>query len=651
MILCRAKSKKKDKIMDKTAWIVVTLCAVLLGINMWFSPDRPQQPTVDTPPVQQETVATPEQQAATDPAAAGQTESAAAASGEQMQQIAPEQREAHPLATLTSRDSSGKPVASFVIQDVGGSLKTVEMLGKAINSTKHDLLDDVQLNSQAQQGIGTLMFGLSNEKAPVFDSTVYSIVPEETNERQVTVEGKLKDLMIRKIYPLKPLQVGDETIEGNAYCLELTVQVQNTGKLTRLAKNWGIYAGATAPISSQEWSQFTYYIRNEDKSFHKEGLSSFRPWFGSAKERVLLHGEDPISWVGVMNQYYATIVQPVGGQVVHTYYAAPLKGLRLPGKGDEKAEGVESAIGMPEFTLAAGGEGRSGGAQSFRYDIFAGPKLNLMLSDMTKEIPKIDHIMDYGVFHVISYPMNWLINVFHGWFENWGWAIVAMTFVVRLLIWPLYRKSYMSMKSMSLLQPKVKEIREKYSNDQQKASMEMMKLYREYGISPMGGCLPMFLQIPIFFSFFYVLQTAAEFRGAPFIGWVHDLSQMDTVCTLPIMGYDLPINVLPIVMAITMILQMRMNPQVGGDPMQQRIMKLMPLFFFAFCYYYPSALALYWTTTNLISIIQTWIIRRMPQPELTKVSPAKRGSKKGFFERMAEAQQAALAEQRRRNGN
>ena len=241
MILCRAKSRKKDKIMDKTAWIVVTLCAVLLGINMWFSPDRPQQPTVDTPPVQQETIATPEQQAATDPAAAGQTESAAAASGEQMQQIAPEQREAHPLATLTSRDSSGKPVASFVIQDVGGSLKTVEMLGKAINSTKHDLLDDVQLNSQAQQGIGTLMFGLSNEKAPVFDSTVYSIVPEETNERQVTVEGKLNDLMIRKIYTLKPLQVGDETIEGNAYCLELTVQVQNTGKLTRLAKNWGIY--------------------------------------------------------------------------------------------------------------------------------------------------------------------------------------------------------------------------------------------------------------------------------------------------------------------------------------------------------------------------------------------------------------------------
>ena len=303
---------------------------------------------------------------------------------------------------------------------------------------------------------------------------------------------------------------------------------------------------------------------------------------------------------------------------------------------------MEAAIGIPSFTLAATTDQQVGGSKTLEYDLFTGPKLNLMLSDLTKEFPKIDYIMDYGVFHIISYPMNYLINVFYRWFGNWGWAIVAMTFVVRLIIWPLYRKSYTSMKSMSLLQPKVQEIRQKYANNQQKASQEMIKLYRDYNISPMGGCLPMFLQIPIFFSFFYVLQTAAEFRGAPFIGWVTDLSQMDTVATLPLMGWDIPINVLPIIMAITMILQMRMTPQVGGDPMQQRIIRLMPLFFFAFCYTYPSALALYWTTTNLISIVQTWIIRRLPQPELKKVDPTKRKGKKSFFERMAELQQEEL---------
>ena len=241
------------------------------------------------------------------------------------------------------------------------------------------------------------------------------------------------------------------------------------------------------------------------------------------------------------------------------------------------------------------------GRRYLSYQIFTGPKLNLMLEDMTQDIPKIEQIMDYGWLYLISYPMNALINIFHSWFGNWGWAIVAMTFVVRLLIWPLYRKSYMSMKRMSLLQPKMKELKEKYPDDQQKVSMEMMRLYKEYGISPFGGCLPMFLQIPIFFAFFYVLQTAAELRGAPFLGWVTDLSQMDTVCTLPftIMGWEPVINVLPFVMAASMIFMMKMTPQ-AGDPTQQKIMKFMPVMFFLFCYTYPSALALYWTTTNII---------------------------------------------------
>lgn len=626
--------------MDKTGWFVVTICAILLGINWYYS--TPQPPDGSSPAAQQAIAsgdsATPVTDVVTEEAAQ-ETAPAPEASADS---------EAQTVATLISRNSKGREIAKFEFRNIGGSVSSVEMVGKAINSTKGDLQDPVKLNSQVQQGIGTLMFGLSADKAPVFDRTDYHVVPEETNEKQVTLEGRLNDLRIVKTYALVPLQAGEKTVEGNAYCLQLTVQIQNMGDKTRRAKNWGLYAGGAGPISPTEWSQFTYYIRNENKSFHKESTGSFRPWFGSAKERVVESGEDPIAWAGVMNQYYATLVQPGGGKGADSYYAAPLHNIILPGKERKVAEGVESAVGMPEFTLAAAAPGTAGGVQTLSYTIFAGPKLNLMLNEMTEEIPKIDHIMDYGIFHVISYPMNWLINVFYGWFGNWGWAIVAMTFVVRLLIWPLYRKSYTSMKSMSLLQPKVKEIREKYANDQQKASLEMMNLYREYGVSPLGGCLPMFLQIPIFFSFFYVLQTAAEFRGAPFIGWVHDLSQMDTVCILPILGYDLPINVLPVVMAVTMLLQMRMTPQVGGDPMQQRIMKLMPLFFFAFCYYYPSALALYWTTTNLISIIQTWIIRRLPQPELRKTSKQKGPRRKSLMERMIDAQKAAMAEQQTR---
>ena len=623
--------------MDKKAWFVVTTCLVLLGLNYWYTSQ--QQPAVPAPP--------PQAAAPADPAAPAVVDPAPAAAASPAAPVAAAAAAPQELASLVSLDAKGQPIARFRFQDVGGSLSSVEMVGKAINSTKPELLEDVRLNSQAPQGLGALMFGLSESAAPAFDSTIYHLVPEATDDTRVTLEGQLNDLTIRKTYSLKPTRQGDKDVPGNAYCLHLSVQVTNTGAVARKAQNWGIYAGATGPISDDERSQYPYYIRLEDGAFHKESAGSFRPFFGSAKDRLYTTSADKIGWGGVMNQYYATLLRPTAGDEVHSFFAAPVKTLNIPGKKDGTGEGLEFGVGVPAFSLAAAKEGAAGGTHTLEYDIFAGPKLNLMLSDMTQDFPKIDHIMDYGVFHIISYPMNWLINVFYRCFGNWGWAIVAMTFVVRLLIWPLYRKSYMSMKRMSLLQPKIQELRQKYPNDQQKVSMEMMKLYREYGISPAGGCLPMLLQIPIFFSFFYVLQTAAEFRGASFIGWVTDLSQMDTVATLPILGYNLPINILPIVMAITMILQMRMSPQ-AGDPTQQRIMRLMPLFFFAFCYTFPSALALYWTTTNIISIIQTWIIRRMPQPELQRVAPAKGPRKKGFFERMAEAQQAALAEQQKR---
>lgn len=610
--------------MDKTAWFVVTLCVGLLALNYWSQKDQPTAAASAVPAAQ------------TAPAvvAAQPTEPAEPATV---------------IHSLTSYDKAGKPVARYHFQDVGGSLRNVEMLGKAINSTRPELSQDVSLNGTAAQGIGTLMFGLSAEHAPQYDTARYRVIPAETNDTKVTLVAQVGDLIVRKIYTLAPLKVtkdGEEKIvDGHSYVLNLRIDVQNSSDKALAAENWGVYAGGMSPISKGEGSYYTHYVTLEDGDFNKESPGSFRPLiFGSDKDRIYSTGLDNLTWGGTMNQYYSIIMRPVEGTGNNAFYAAPVK-YTLPVTGDQ-AEGVELGMGVASFTLSPKTETMQGGVRSLSFDIFAGPKLNLMLSDMTDEFRMIDRVMDYGWLYILSYPMNWLINVFHGWFGNWGWAIVAMTFVVRLLIWPLYRKSYKSMKSMSLLQPKMQELKAKYPNDQQKVSMEMMKLYREYGISPMGGCLPMFLQIPIFFAFFYVLQTAAEFRGAPFIGWVTDLSQCDTVCTLPIFGWDLPINILPIVMAVSMVVQMHMTPQ-AGDPMQQRIMKFMPVMFFLFCYTYPSALALYWTTTNIISIIQTLIIRRMPAPELQKQTAKKKGGKKGFFERMMAAQQAALAEQQR----
>ncbi len=619
--------------MDKTAWIVVSLCLGLLGLQWYHSSTKEQEaaaaaPAAITAPATPATAAIPANAA---PATPATTPAPAAATAERKI-----------IATLTSKDAEGKPVAKYNFTNIGGSISGVEMLGQVINSTRDELKNtDVSINANPEAGIGSLVFGLSNDRAPQFDQAVYEYRADLSNENQVTLLGRVGDLIVRKVYTLKPLKQGEKTIDGNAYVLNLKIDVQNTAGQTLNAQDWGLYAGGMGQISKDESAYYTYYVHLEDGSFEKNTTGDFRPWLGKQKDRSYDKDFDSLEWVGVMNQYYASIVKPDKASGNNAMYAAPVQ-FPLQVSGD-KTECVEVALGMPDFSLAGKTEGMMGGQKSFSFDIFTGPKLNLMLNDMTDDFRMIDRVMDYGIFTIIAYPMNWIVNLYHGWLGNWGWAIIAMTLTIRLLIWPLYRKSYTSMKRMSLLQPQMQALKEKYPNDQQKVQMEMMKLYQQYGISPMGGCLPMLLQMPIFFSFFYVLQTAAEFRGEGFIGWVTDLSQMDTVFSFSLMGYEIPVNILPILMASSTIIQMHMTPATG-DATQVKIMRWMPLMFFLFCYTYPSALGLYWTTSNLISILQTIIIRRMPAPTLEKVQK-KKGAKKSFMERMME-QQAAIERQR-----
>jgi YidC/Oxa1 family membrane protein insertase len=191
------------------------------------------------------------------------------------------------------------------------------------------------------------------------------------------------------------------------------------------------------------------------------------------------------------------------------------------------------------------------------------------------------------------------------------------------------------MKRMGKLSPMMKEIREKHKEDPQKMNMEIMKLYRDYGINPLGGCLPLLFQSPIFLGYYNMMKSAVEMRGHSFL-WVHDLSMPDTVAHLG----GIPINPLPIIMTITMFLQMKFAPQPGMDAnpqmqMQMKIFKIMPFLFMFFCYNFASALALYWSVQNVISIGQTWLMQRQGEPELKKVPP-----RPSFMERAMAAQQA-----------
>jgi YidC/Oxa1 family membrane protein insertase len=213
--------------------------------------------------------------------------------------------------------------------------------------------------------------------------------------------------------------------------------------------------------------------------------------------------------------------------------------------------------------------------------------------------------------------MNWLHTTLS---FGYGLAIIAITFIIKMVFWPLTAASTRSMKRMSALQPQMKALQEKYKDDPAKMNRKMMEFMKEHKVSPLGGCLPMLLQIPVFFGFFTMIRSAIELRGAHFL-WVTDLSQPDTLFHLS--GF--PVNLLPLLMGATMLWQAKLTPPSPGmDPAQQKIMKYMPLMFMVFLYNYSAALTLYWTTQNLLTILQTKMTKtRDPAAAPAPAAPAR----------------------------
>ena len=252
-----------------------------------------------------------------------------------------------------------------------------------------------------------------------------------------------------------------------------------------------------------------------------------------------------------------------------------------------------------------------GATETRSFQIYAGPK---ELAALRRLGPTQDKVMNFGMFGFVSEFLLWAMNSLHALIGNYAWSIIVLTLLIKTALWPIQNKATNEMRKMALLSPKMTEMREKYKDDPQKMNQEVMKLYKEYGVNPFSGCLPLLVQIPIFFGFYSMLGTAIELRNSSFF-WVADLSQPDTVGHL----LGLPINVLPIVMAGTMVWQMVITPKTG-DAMQQRIFYFMPIIFLVFCYNYASGLALYWTTQNLFSIGQLYLTRNKPLPTLEKKS-------------------------------
>ena len=309
-----------------------------------------------------------------------------------------------------------------------------------------------------------------------------------------------------------------------------------------------------------------------------------------------------IQWVGMEDNYFMATFIPAD-QVEQAIVLA--RETTIPGQQRERPlvlTSMMAGVSLTDFT----DQGK----------LYIGPKDYELLSELGMELK---YVINFGFFGFIGKPMLFVLKFFYRYVHNYGVAIIILTVLIKLLFWPLTRKSYHSMKKMQELQPKMKAIRDKYKKYKrdpvirQKMNQEIMNLYRQEGVSPMGGCLPMLLQLPVLWAIYSLLMVSIEIRQAPFFGWITDLARKD------------PYYITPIVMGITMVIQQRMTPTMG-DPAQARMFKLMPIFFTFLFLSFPSGLVLYWLVNNLLTIGQQHLINLKEEQKSPK---RRRGPQKG----------------------
>lgn len=338
--------------------------------------------------------------------------------------------------------------------------------------------------------------------------------------------------------------------------------------------------------SAPRWGEFGYSVvwfgLGEEKGDQKAGQLSYTgPVALVNGERVAETPDEDapkktyrgdIPWAALVNRYYTAAAVPESAQG-RTLTARYVTG------------GVYSLEWAAKATLDGAPE---------RFEIYAGPKEHRTLGEYKNGMYSI---IDYGWFDFIAKPLFWVMNYFHKILGNWGWSIIALTVLMKLLFFPLTQKGFKSMQKLQKLQPHMKKIQETYKDDKERLNRELMSLYREHRVNPLGGCLPMILQIPIFFALYKVLLESIELKGAGWILWIKDLSKHD------------PYYVTPVLMGASMLAQQMMTPKTG-DPTQRKIMMALPFVFTFLFLTFPSGLVIYWLVNNILTIGQQWVIYR-----------------------------------------
>src|SRR5438874_2690873 len=568
--------------MDRTACIAVALCVV--GLVLWELYLAKQAPPRRAP------VPAAPHQISPGPtgAASGSTSPVVAAPA--IPSKAAETAPSFPEKIETLRNSD----VELRLTNRGGGIKEAVLLKQVAEKGQR-----VVLNSAECAPIGSIIEQPSAPALPEFTASPQSnsaVQFERTTPEQIKIRKKF-------FFEKSPE-------EKDNFVIEMDVDVENRGPNPYQTAGYFVAIGSAAPIHAKDYPSYTRLVWCIDGK--AKGIDV--GWFGGGSGFLGMgqHAARPFyqeniagaEWVAVSDQFFTTLLAPL------TAKASGVWGRRfdIERSRDEKLLGIEGALGMPGFQL------QPGQTYSARFEIYAGPKLYHRLAQLPHNEAEV---MDFGMFKLVCQFLLNFMNLLHSWLGNYAAAILALTTIVKIVLWPIQNKATRTGRQMALLGPKMQELREKYKDDPTRMNAELGKLYKQYGINPVGGCLPMVVQIPIFFGLFTMLRQAVELRNARFL-WIHDLSQPDTVARLPI--WDLPINILPLLMAATSFWLMQITPK-SGDPTQQRMMMFMPLIFVVFCYNFAAALALYYTTQNLLSIIQLYLNRRQPVPKLEKVVP------------------------------
>lgn len=472
-------------------------------------------------------------------------------------------------------------LADFRINTLGGAIEDValKLHGDTLDKTKpyHVLLKDQTRMQVAQTGL--LGAGLPNH---------YSLYTKVSSNLDM---GTADTLEVRLSTPIASGGKDDlvYTFKRGSYVVDVTQEITNGSSATiaptayfQLQRD-SVATGLNNPMGASAFHGPVLYT--EAKKYQKVDFKDIEKGKAGIATERLTDG-----WIGMVEHYFVNAWLPKTG-TARDYYMTKAT-------GDAYLAGVKTPVG----DIAPGATAK------VSMPLFMGPQEQGLLKAAA---PGLDRVVDYGMFSVLAEPMFWLLQWFHNLVGNWGWAIVLLTILIKAVFYPLNAAAGRSMGKMKLVGPKLKEIQTRYADDRAKLNTEMMALYKKEKINPLGGCLPVVVQIPVFISLYWVLSAAVELRHAPWIGWIKDLSAAD------------PWYVLPVLYAITAFAQSKLQPPAPGmDPMQQKVLQYMPVAFAVMFIFFPAGLVLYWTVSNLLQIAQQWNINKMLEREQAAVVTA-----------------------------